>query len=123
MNVQAGLRYPWSEPPAEGEAIEVAEGVLWIRLPLPMALDHVNVYALDDGDSWTIVDTGFSSRRSRAIWEKLMADVKAEMDKGTQSFMVSARIDTSYWEQLPGYNKRKFGQLVDRIAAYYAIGK
>ena len=73
MNVQAGLRYPWSEPPAEGEAIEVAEGVLWIRLPLPMALDHVNVYALDDGDSWTIVDTGFSSRRSRAIWEKLMA--------------------------------------------------
>lgn len=73
MNAQTGLRYPWPEPPAEGEAIEVATGVLWIRLPLPMALDHVNVYALDDGDSWTIVDTGFSSRRSRAIWEKLMA--------------------------------------------------
>ena len=73
MNAQTGLRYPWPEPPAEGEAIEVAAGVLWIRLPLPMALDHVNVYALDDGDSWTIVDTGFSSRRSRAIWEKLMA--------------------------------------------------
>ena len=51
MNAQTGLRYPWPEPPAEGEAIEVAEGVLWIRLPLPMALDHVNVYALDDGDS------------------------------------------------------------------------
>ena len=40
-----GLRYPWEGPPAEGEAIEVAPGVLWFRLPLPMKLDHVNVYA------------------------------------------------------------------------------
>ena len=68
-----GLRYPWSEPPAEGAAIEVAPGVLWMRLPLPMKLDHVNVYALDDGDSWTVVDTGFASRRSRAIWKDLLA--------------------------------------------------
>ncbi|MFT7105675.1 MAG: glyoxylase-like metal-dependent hydrolase (beta-lactamase superfamily II) [Yoonia sp.] len=44
-----------------------------MRLPLPMALDHVNVYALDDGDSWTVVDTGFASKRSRAIWEKLLS--------------------------------------------------
>ena len=64
---------PWSEPPAEGEAIEVADGVLWMRLPLPMKLDHVNVYALDDGDGWTIVDTGMSSNKTRRIWERLMA--------------------------------------------------
>lgn len=68
-----GPRFPWAEPPAEGEAIEVANGVLWIRLPLPMVLDHVNVYALDEGDSWTIVDGGFYSKRSVAIWEKLIA--------------------------------------------------
>ncbi len=47
-----------------------ADGILWMRLPLPMALDHVNVYALDDGDGWTIVDTGLDSRRTRAIWER-----------------------------------------------------
>lgn len=67
-----GIRYPWEIPPAEGEAIQVADGVLWMRLPLPMALDHVNVYALDEGDSWTVIDTGMSSRRSRAIWQALM---------------------------------------------------
>ncbi|WP_171130967.1 MULTISPECIES: MBL fold metallo-hydrolase [unclassified Ruegeria] len=67
------IRYPWPEPPAPGESIDIADGVLWIRLPLPMALDHVNVYALDDGDSWTIVDTGLSSKKSRAIWENVMA--------------------------------------------------
>ncbi len=68
----APLRYPHTEPPAEGAAIEVAEGVLWMRIPLPMALNHVNIYALDDGDGWTIVDTGFSSKAIRAIWEALM---------------------------------------------------
>ncbi len=70
---EGGIRYPWPEPPAEGAAIEVAPGVLWMRLPLPMKLDHVNVYALDDGDGWTVIDTGFASRRSRAIWERLLA--------------------------------------------------
>ena len=50
------MRFPFAEPPVEGKATEVAEGVLWMRLPLPMALDHVNVIALDDGDGWTLVD-------------------------------------------------------------------
>ena len=67
-----GLRFPWPEPPAHGEAIEVADGVLWIRLPLPMALDHVNIYALDEGDSWTIVDTGVYSKRSVKLWESVL---------------------------------------------------
>lgn len=61
------------EPPAPGAALEIAEGLLWMRLPLPMALDHVNVYALAEPDGWTLVDTGFDSRRSRAEWEVLLA--------------------------------------------------
>jgi len=67
------LRYPWEAPPERGQATEVAPGVLWMRLPLPMKLDHVNVYALNDGDSWTVVDTGFASNLSRTIWGELMA--------------------------------------------------
>lgn len=68
-----GVRHPFAAPPAEGEAIRVAEGILWLRLPLPMALDHVNIYALDDGDSWSIVDAGLSSKRAKAIWERLLS--------------------------------------------------
>ena len=70
---EVGVRTPWTTPPEQGEAIEMAEGVLWMRLPLPMKLDHVNVYALDDGDGWTLIDTGMSSRKTRAIWDSLMA--------------------------------------------------
>ena len=67
------VRFPLETPPVEGAATEVAPGVWWMRLPLPMALDHVNVYALDDGDAWTVVDTGLMSRRGKAIWTALQA--------------------------------------------------
>lgn len=66
------INTPFASPPEEGAITEVAEGVLWIRLPLPTVLNHVNCYALDDGDGWTIVDTGFDSRRGRAIWDALL---------------------------------------------------
>lgn len=67
------IHHPFGTPPAEGEAIRIADGILWLRLPLPMALDHVNVYALDDDDGWTIVDTGLSTQRTKAIWEGLLS--------------------------------------------------
>lgn len=71
--IDPGIRYPFETPPSGTEAIAVAPGILWMRLPLPMQLDHVNVYALDDGDGWTIIDTGFAGRRAKAAWEALMA--------------------------------------------------
>ncbi|MEE2944349.1 MAG: MBL fold metallo-hydrolase [Pseudomonadota bacterium] len=82
MNELSGIRYPWETPPEQGQAIEVAQGVFWIRLPLPMALDHVNVYALDDGDSWTIVDTGLFTRKSVKIWEDLLVSALAAKPVG-----------------------------------------
>lgn len=67
----SGIRHPWPEAPAPGQVIEVSEGILWARLPLPMALDHVNVYALDDGDGWTLVDTGLDWSRGREVLASL----------------------------------------------------
>lgn len=67
-----GPRLP-SAPPGPGAAVEVAEGVWWARLPIAMRPDHVNVYALDDGASWTVVDTGLDAPGCRAAWEALRA--------------------------------------------------
>ncbi|MEC7256579.1 MAG: MBL fold metallo-hydrolase [Pseudomonadota bacterium] len=67
----AKLRYPWDTPPDPGGWQEVAPGILWIRLPLPMKLDHVNCYALEDDDGWTVIDTGFGSNKTRAMWQAL----------------------------------------------------
>jgi len=59
------------EAPKPGDAIEVADGVFWLRFALPMAgLDHINLWALRDGDEWVIVDTGLGSKDSKAIWTR-----------------------------------------------------
>lgn len=68
----AQIRTPFDTPPARGEAIEVADGVFWMRLPLAMALNHVNVYALAEPDGWTIVDTGVDHPKARALWRRLL---------------------------------------------------
>ena len=68
----AGLSFPHPDAPEAGEMIEVAPGIHWARLPLPMALDHVNVYALDDGDGWTLVDTGMNTAPARVAWSALL---------------------------------------------------
>ena len=73
-NAERGtIRYPFPDPPATGEMTQIAPGILWARLPLPMALNHVNIYALDDGDSWTIVDTGVDTQKTRRIWLTLLS--------------------------------------------------
>lgn len=68
-----GITHPHDMAPEQGTAIVVAPGLFWMRLPLPMALDHVNVYALDDGDGWTIIDTGVNSRKTVSIWQALLS--------------------------------------------------
>lgn len=44
-----------------------------MRLPLPFALNHVNVWLLDDGAGWAIVDTGYGDEVTRAIWSRVLA--------------------------------------------------
>ncbi|MCU4651346.1 MBL fold metallo-hydrolase [Roseibacterium sp. SDUM158016] len=67
------ISYPHETHPAPGSAVEVAPDILWLRLPLPMAINHVNVYALRDVDGWTLVDTGVNARRCREAWEAALA--------------------------------------------------
>ncbi|MBU1346694.1 MAG: MBL fold metallo-hydrolase [Alphaproteobacteria bacterium] len=68
-----GLTYPLGAPPAPGQAVQAAPGVLWLRLPLPMQLNHINVYAIEDGDGWAVVDTGIRTPDSVAAWEAALA--------------------------------------------------
>ena len=67
------LDYPRSAPPAPGEVIEIASNVQWLRMPLPFALDHINLWLLadDEGDDgYTLVDCGVGDAPSRALWER-----------------------------------------------------
>ena len=67
------LSYPMGEAlPPGGRAIDVAPGVRWLRMPLPFALDHINLWLVRDaGDAvagWAIVDCGVASDATRQAW-------------------------------------------------------
>lgn len=62
------LIYPFSAPPAAGQSLQVVPGVLWLRMPLFLQLDHINLWALEDGDGWTVVDTGVHAPVSLDVW-------------------------------------------------------
>ena len=68
------LEYPFSLKPALGETIEVAPGVLWIRMTLPYTLNHINLWALEDGNGWAIVDTGVRDQETTDAWRKIFAN-------------------------------------------------
>ncbi|WP_140626084.1 MBL fold metallo-hydrolase [Methylibium rhizosphaerae] len=72
------LTYPLGETlPSSGTALEVAPGVRWVRMGLPFALDHINLWLLrdelDGRAGWTIVDCGISNDATRTAWEQVFA--------------------------------------------------
>ena len=73
----ATLDYPVATPPAPGEAIEIAPRIRWLRMPLPFALDHINLWLLADDDGTTLVDCGFGDSATRALWERHFATTLA----------------------------------------------
>lgn len=72
--IERGLTYPQPALPGYGQAVTVAQGVLWLRFGLPIALDHINLFAIADGDGWVIVDCGLNTSDSHAQWEKTFAE-------------------------------------------------
>jgi glyoxylase-like metal-dependent hydrolase (beta-lactamase superfamily II) len=68
------LVYPFDGPPQRGNTTEVAPGVHWIRMPLPYALNHINLWALDDGQGWALVDTGVRTEETATVWRELFAN-------------------------------------------------
>ncbi len=65
------LVYPLGEPPPAGVAREIAPGVHWVRMPLPFALQWINLWLIEDGEGWTIVDTGVALEQSREHWRAI----------------------------------------------------
>lgn len=83
----AGIEYPVATPPAGGEAFAIADGVHWLRMPLPFALDHINLWLLEDDDGWAIVDTGLNTAEIKALWKTLLAG--AQLADGVNRIVVT----------------------------------
>jgi glyoxylase-like metal-dependent hydrolase (beta-lactamase superfamily II) len=65
------LKFTVQRPPAYGELTDVLPGLFWVRLPVPLTLNHVNCWLLDDGPGWTLVDCGMNTDDIFEIWDRL----------------------------------------------------
>ncbi len=71
----AALAYPIANKPEPGEAIDVAPGVRWLRMPLPFSLDHINLWLIDEGDTVCIVDTGLRGKPTEELWRRIFDSI------------------------------------------------
>lgn len=70
------LIYPWGGTlPTPGNTLTLRPGLHWLRMPLPFALNHINLWALDDvhegQPGWTVVDAGVATETIRTLWQAL----------------------------------------------------
>src|SRR5437867_1289513 len=75
LATENALRFRWLEAPRAGASREVAPGVFWLRMPLPFALDHINLWLLRDGKGWIAVDCGIAADDTRGHWEQIFRDL------------------------------------------------
>ena len=68
----ADLTYPFAEAPPEGRPMEIAPGVHWLRLPVPFSLGFVNVWLIEDGNGFCLVDCGMNGEKTRAVWMPIL---------------------------------------------------
>jgi glyoxylase-like metal-dependent hydrolase (beta-lactamase superfamily II) len=73
-NVSDPIKYEYDFRPEVGEAVDILPGMKWLRLPLPFMLGHINVWLLQDGDGWAIVDTGIFTSQTKEVWKNIFTD-------------------------------------------------
>ena len=71
----SGLTFPFKHTPARGATAEIMDDFHWLRMPLPIDLDHINLWLLRDGKGWAVVDTGIYCSACRDTWEATFSGV------------------------------------------------
>ena len=74
-NEQSGrINYEFEMRPETGETMQIAPGLFWLRMHLPFSLAHINLWLIDEGESWSVVDTGVAVDECKSIWEQTFTD-------------------------------------------------
>ena len=76
--LERALDYPLADRlPPLGGAIEIAPGLKWLRMPMPFALDHINLWLVRDRvegrEGWAVIDCCVDKPDARAAWEQILA--------------------------------------------------
>ena len=69
------LDYPVEEAniPEPGQVYEVVNGVFWVRMPLPISLEWINLWLIRGDKGWTVVDTGMATEVAAGHWREIFS--------------------------------------------------
>jgi len=87
------LEYPFEVPPNRGATLDVAPGVRWIRMPLPYALDHVNLWAIDEANGCAVIDTGLNNEETLLAWQTILNNSDKGIRKVTRVLLTHMHAD------------------------------
>jgi len=71
MSTDTRLIFPIDEIPKNGTSIRIADEITWVRMPLPMSLNHINLWLIGNEDK-TLVDTGMHLPEVVDNWSSLI---------------------------------------------------
>jgi len=117
------LDFPFDAAPEPGALVEVAPGVHWLRMPIPLDLDHINLWLIEDHDAagaptWTLIDSGFGDAATQALWRAIFAGPAA----GRRPHRL---ICTHYHPDhfgLAGWLSRTYGVTVEMTETEWIVG-
>jgi glyoxylase-like metal-dependent hydrolase (beta-lactamase superfamily II) len=69
-----GISYEFDSRPIDGHLMNVADGIEWLRMPLPFSLNHINLWLLREDDGWAIVDTGVATSETIDLWQTVFVE-------------------------------------------------
>jgi glyoxylase-like metal-dependent hydrolase (beta-lactamase superfamily II) len=73
------LNYADVKAPEPGVSISLVDGVHWTRIPLPIDLNHINVWLLSTDEGCVVVDTGMSWDIAKDAWQMLASTLLLEL--------------------------------------------
>lgn len=93
----ADLIFPFDAPTSSQRMVDVAPGVRWLRMPLPYALDHINLWLLDDGEGAALVDTGVNTEEAIQVWRELFDSGESPLTRVLVTHMHPDHIGLAGW--------------------------
>ncbi|MFT5540885.1 MAG: glyoxylase-like metal-dependent hydrolase (beta-lactamase superfamily II) [Glaciecola sp.] len=104
--------------PEPGSVQKLTPDILWLRMPLPFDLDHINLYLLEDGEhGYALIDTGIGTRRVEELWDELLAKLNKPITKVIVTHMHPDHIG------MAGYLVEKFRVPMYMSHSEYFVGR
>ena len=100
--------------------MQMTDDIWQLRLPLPYALDHVNVYLIAGDSGWTLVDCGLNISAARALWKNSFEQLRIGPDSVEQ--IVVTHVHPDHFG-LAGWLQERFSSPDRQVPVWVSAGE